>query len=351
LNLDALASALSAVLPSPPPLEPLADKGLAHWHVRLVGTGWLARVPKQSQMDLAAADNLRYQSACFERAAPSGHVPMLHRMLPPSADLPRGALLVQEIEGQPLRGARDVPALMQALAAIHALPLPVSAERAPLLSEANPLAALVTLIQAQAPHLDHPAVPAASARAVKARLAGLVQRMAPQVGACPQRLISFDAHPGNFLIRPDGQAVLVDLEKLRYSYPPLDLAHATLHTSTTWDREVSFELSVSELVRAYDVWARAVGPALAGPCAPALVPLRELMWLWSVTWCAKWLAESGKLPSAGRRAPGEGEDWSTRHSEAALVAHVQDRVTHYLSPACVERLLAEFGSLQQALGG
>lgn len=28
-------------------LAPLADKGLAHWHVRLIGTGLLARIPKQ----------------------------------------------------------------------------------------------------------------------------------------------------------------------------------------------------------------------------------------------------------------------------------------------------------------
>src|SRR5690606_29626754 len=60
------------------PLEPLPDLGLAHAHVRLAGSGVLARIPKQSQMGLAAADNLAYQAACFERAAASGHAPRLH---------------------------------------------------------------------------------------------------------------------------------------------------------------------------------------------------------------------------------------------------------------------------------
>ena len=70
-------------------LKPLADAGLAHAHLRLVGTGVLARVPKQSQLDLPAAANLAYQAACFERAAPSGHVPRLHGVLAPGA--PAGA--------------------------------------------------------------------------------------------------------------------------------------------------------------------------------------------------------------------------------------------------------------------
>ena len=349
MNMDPVYRQLLANLPcgvpAPRGLEPLPDKGLAHWHVQLTGTGWLARIPKQSQMDLAASENLRYQSACFQRAAPSEHVPLLHSVIEPSAGMPRGALLVEEIVGTPASEPHHLAPIMQALAAIHALPVPLPEERTPLLNERNPLAGLVALIDAQARHLDHADVPPASARAVKARLADLAQRMAPAVMACPQRLITFDAHPGNFLITPSGQAVLVDLEKLRYSYPPLDLAHATLYTSTTWDRDASFQLSTEAVARAYEVWAEAVGEAIAGPCRRALVPLRELMWLWSVTWCAKWLAES----AGSHGASGDGEDWSARNSEAALIEHVRERVNDYLSSRCIERLLAEFDELQTVL--
>ena len=124
------------------PLVPLPDKGLAHDHVRLQGTAWLARIPKQSQLGLAARDNLDYQRACFERAAASAHTPALHGVLPPSEQLPRGALLVQAIEGRPARLPHDLPALAAALAAMHALPLPEAAARAPLLNAADPLRAL-----------------------------------------------------------------------------------------------------------------------------------------------------------------------------------------------------------------
>lgn len=326
-------------------VEPLPDKGLAHWHVRLKGTGLLARIPKQSQMALAAQDNLRYQAACFRRAAPSRHVPWLAAEVAPSETLPRGALLVEEIAGEAPSRASQLDAIVRALAAIHALPVPPPEERAPLLDEPDPLAGLVAQIEAQAVHLDHPAVPRASAQRLCSRLRGLATRMAPVVAGCPQRLITFDAHPGNFLITPAGKAVLVDLEKLRYSHPPLDLAHASLYTSTTWDRDVCFELTPQEVARACDTWAKAVGGAIAGPCRAAVVPLRELMWLWSVTWCAKWLAQSARPPDDG----GAGEDWSVQRSEAALVAHVRDRVDHYLAPHTIERVLDELAELPALL--
>ena len=111
------------------PLQLLGDKGLAHHHVRLVGTGWLARLPKQSQMGLGAAANLAYEAACFERAGPSAHVPRLMGHLPPSAALPRGGLLVEEISGRNAVLPQDLPAIAQALAAIHSLPLPAAAEQ------------------------------------------------------------------------------------------------------------------------------------------------------------------------------------------------------------------------------
>ena len=140
--------------------------------------------------------------------------------------------------------------------------------------------------------------------------------------------------------------MLVDLEKCRYSYPGLDLAHATLYTSTTWDIDSHAVLDLADVVGAYATWARAVG-AIASDAAEAWhVPLRRAMWLWSITWCAKWRALSGEAAHASA----DGEDWSTEHSDSALVAHVRGRVDHYLSPAVVAQVLAEFDALDQALG-
>lgn len=325
-------------------LETLPDKGLAHDHVRLVGTGWLARIPKQSQMDLAAADNLAYQRACFERAAPGGHAPVLGGCLPPSGDLPRGALLVEEIAGKPARLPRDLPAIARTLASLHTLPLPPVAARAPLLNAPDPLKALAAEISAQAQHLRAAGVAPAVLQAIERQLQQLLA-LCDRPQRPVRRLIAFDAHPGNYIVRADGRAMLVDLEKCRYSYPGLDLAHATLYTSTTWDAATQAELSLPDLEGFYQTWSDAVGDLAAG-AASWHVPLRRAMWLWSVTWCAKWRVMSPA--EAGAQA--DGEDWSIARSEPALVRHVRNRVDHYLSEAGVQRVLQEFDALGDVLG-
>jgi len=324
-------------------LAPLPDKGLAHDHVRLVGTGVLARVPKQSQMGLQALDNLAYQRACFERAAFSGHTPRLHGWLAPSEHLPRGALLVEEITGRTAQLPQDLDAIAKAMAAWHSLALPAEAARAPLLNADDPLRALVTEIETQAAHLPSAALDAEVSQAIQSQLTQL-RRLCMQGERPARRLIAFDGHPGNFLVRADGSAVLVDLEKCRYSYPALDLAHATLYTSTTWDADSHAVLTPDETIGFYRRWTQAVGDAV--PEAQAWhVPLRRAMWLWSVTWCAKWRVLSGQASVAGA----DGEDWSTERSEAALVAHVRDRVDHYLGKTVVQQMLDEFDVLEREL--
>ena len=325
--------------------EPLPDKGLAHWHVRLPGSGLLARVPKQSQMDLPAAANLAYQAACFARTAPSGHVPRLHAVLPPSENLPRGALLVEEIVGRPVRLPDDMPAVVQALAAIHALPLLPEAERPPLLNPADPMAALLHEIAQQAQHLDAAQLPAASRAGIDAVWARLRAASSQRTQPWPQRLIAFDAHPGNFLLRTDGSAVLVDLEKARYGVAALDVAHATLVTSTTWDIDSRFELNPAQVLDAYSRWQQALGAECAGDPRDWLLA-RSAMWLWSVTWCAKWRV----CAEQAGRSSGDGEDWSTDHSEQRLALHVRGRIDAYLSAAGVDSVRAELAALTQALG-
>jgi hypothetical protein len=323
------------------PLAPLSDKGLAHHHVRLVGTGWLARVPKQSQLGLGAAEALAYEACCYTRAAPSAHVPRVAGTLPAGETLPRGALLVEEVAGRAARLPADLPAIARALAAIHALALPAPAARAQLLDAADPLAALREEIDAQAAYCDA----AALSPAVHAAIARTRERLAlrcAQPARPARRLIAFDGHPGNFLVRDDGRAILVDLEKARYSYPPLDLAHATLYTSTTWDVDTYAELSLDEVIGAYAAWQRACD--LGEAMRPWFVPLREAMWLWSLTWCAKWRVLS---PRAARHGS-DGEDWSSAKSSDALIAHVRDRVDCYLGEPAVQRVLREFEQLERA---
>ncbi|MES2838993.1 MAG: hypothetical protein V4794_01800 [Pseudomonadota bacterium] len=57
-----------------------------------------------------------------------------------------------------------------------------------------------------------------------------------------------------------------------------------------------------------------------GPTAAAAQawhgPLHLAMWLWSITWCAKWRA----LSSASAQVGADGEDWSSERSEPALAS-------------------------------
>ena len=360
---DTLLTALHAALATSghpwasSPLERLKDKGLAHDHVRLCGTGVLARIPKQSQLQLGAQDNLAYLVACFERASVAGHAPRLNGVLPPSPHLPRGALLVEEIVGRNAVLPGDLGLIVQALASIHAMPLPKVAQRHPLINAPDPLKAMLDEVTEQARHLPAAAVGREVESVIEEELARLQKACAQS--ARPQRhLIAFDGHPGNFIIRGTAtlhgstqsaslaEAVLVDLEKCRYSYPGFDLAHATLYTSTTWDLDSHAVLAVEDVLAAYATWSATLGTQTADATQAWHVPLRRAMWLWSVTWCAKWRALSGYAAHASA----DGEDWSAENSGSALVTHVRGRVDHYLSPAVVGQVLEEFEALDQAMG-
>ena len=325
-------------------LELLPDSGLAHTHVRLVGHSALARIPKQSQMKLAADANLAYEAACFERVVRSGHTPALLSVLPPSAALPRGALIVEEIVGRAAVLPGDLASIVTALARIHQLPLPDKEARAPLVAAADPMTELLAEIEAQAAYLDAAKIDKAARCCIDAEI-DRYRSLCAQPSRPPLSLILFDAHPGNFLVRDDGRAVLVDLEKCRYGHASLDLARATLYTSTTWDMASSAVLGVNAVAGAYAAWSREMG-ASAAASQDWHLPLRRAMWLWSVTWCAKWRVAS----TAARSVAAEGEDWSAQLSQPALIAHVRGRVDHYLSTAIVERVLGEIDALEKAMG-
>ncbi|HET7528600.1 MAG TPA: hypothetical protein VFK10_21855, partial [Burkholderiaceae bacterium] len=205
-----------------------------------------------------------------------------------------------------------------------------------------PLRALRDEIETQAAYLDGAGLAPASRARVDTHRAAL-RRLCDESPRPPKRLIAFDAHPGNFLLRDDGAAVLVDLEKARYSHPPLDLAHATLYTSTTWDLDVHAELTLQQVADTYAAWAGCSDDAAA--YRRWLVPLRAAMWLWSVTWCAKWRVLSPRAASGDSA----GEDWSSDHSAAALIAHVRERVDCYLSAPIIERIVDEFVALEPLL--
>ncbi|SMF39059.1 Predicted kinase, aminoglycoside phosphotransferase (APT) family [Tistlia consotensis] len=350
LDLDRLAEALAG---EPRyggrPLAPLTDKGLAHDHVRLPGSGLLLRIPKQSQFGYAAADNLAYQAACFERVAASGHGPRLDGVIAPGPGLPMGALAVEEIAGRPAVLPSDLPALAEALAAVHALGLPPADKRPPLEDHEDPVAGALAEIRFQAGYLGRAEdLDLETARLLRAELAWAEAFAAEAAGhAQPRRLVLTDTHPGNFLVRPDGRAVIVDLEKALYGAPAIDLAHATVFTSTTWDLESRAELTVEEVAGFYQRYLEAAGPEAAGSLRPWLLPLRRILALRALTWCVLWSVEHRRE----RRdlAASAGRDWAAGRSDEALIAHVAGRVAEYLRPATVEAMGREAAALGQLL--
>ena len=164
----------------------------------------------------------------------------------------------------------------------------------------------------------------------------------PHLSDAAPTLISFDTHPGNFLIHDDGRAVLVDLEKCRYGLPGIDLAHTSLYTSTTWDVSSQAVLSLSDVISFYRRWQANMDKS---PDTNTLVACRRATWLWSLTWCAKWRAQHLNAKDAQQR----GEDWSAELTDPAVIDHVRDRVEHYLSLPTIDHVHSELQCLQATL--
>jgi aminoglycoside phosphotransferase (APT) family kinase protein len=323
------------------PLQPLADTGLAHAHVSLGDSGQLLRIPKQSQVNLAPDKHLAHEAACFQSAAPSLVTPALHRVLPVSPVLPKGALVLDYIEGEPLALPEHLTPLGQSLAAIHRVSTKPDLRRRLSLPE-DPLVSMVREVRTQAEFLGRAGVSGEVQERLHAELDAAAEAASVKQRP-PETLITFDAHPGNFLVDRQDIAWMVDLEKCRISYPGFDLAHGTLYTSTTWDMNSHAVLGLDDIALVYAEWEKAFGPG-AGDYRPWHVPLRRLMWLWSTTWCAKWLALS---PEASK--PDGGQNWSETNNEDALNAHVRNRANYYLEPEVIDGVTAEFKELDRLL--
>ncbi|MBI3513497.1 MAG: aminoglycoside phosphotransferase family protein [Proteobacteria bacterium] len=316
--------------------EELAADGIAHAHVRVRGYGRLVRIPRFSQVASDARAHLDYQAVCFARAAPAGVTPRLFGMLEPAAGLPMGGLVVEEILGRVPDLVRDLPALAASLARLHGLALPPPPERPPLVDHtADPLAGARAHLARQAKGLDDDATAAVLAPAARAILLEELAALAPlldRLGVAPQpaSLIAFDCHPGNFLVEPSGRAVLVDLERVQYGTPASDLAHATLPTSTLWDRRVDVALPRPALETFYAAYRGALDADRAAQLRPWLAPFRRLIFLRSATWFVRFLGET----RAGR--------WSAGSLDPDFLAEVERRIRALLEPARLDAIRDEW---------
>lgn len=323
-------------------LVPMRTKGLVHEHVRIRGASSVIRVPRLSHWGFAPEKHIAYQAACFGRAAASGRTPRLHGVIAPGAGAPYGALIVDEIIGRPPRLAGETTALADTLAAIHALPVPPAGERAPLPVHDDPVAATVAVIRNQAAFLPEAELPPNSRRVIGEELAW-AERFAAESKAAdqPLALVGTDTHPGNFMIDRRGHAIFVDLEKTLYGHPAIDLAHASLYTSTMWDADCAAALAPDEVRAFYARYLGAVPRAAADRLRPWLEPMRRLTWLRTTTWAVRWRVLSARAPGKD----GETEatrGWSAEARDPALIASIRARIADYFDPATIARIRAEW---------
>jgi len=311
-------------------LAPMTAKGVNHDHYRVSRRGLVLRVPRATPWSGDAAAQLASEAAAFERAAPSRATPQLAAVLRSTPGLPRGALLVEEIVGRVPRLPQDLPVLAEALARLHSLPIPPPSRRPPLPNhgERGPMVETLDFIGRQREFIPTVPLAAATRDALNDEFAW-AQRFAVGLDeeSQPLALVGTDTHPGNFVVREDGAAVLVDLERVCYGSPEIDLAHTTLYTSTTWDLEVQAVLERADVEAFYRHYLRTIGTERGAALRPLLLPARRLTWLRTMMWAVRWraLAEQNGLALDPR-----------------LAEHIHRRLDDFFAPATVARVRAEW---------
>lgn len=325
-------------------LEPMRVKGLVHEHIRIRGRGVVVRVPHWSQFGFAPLDNLAYQTACFERAGPSGATPRLRAVVPICEGLPYGALVVDDIVGRMPRLPDDLPAMAECLSAIHSLPVPDMDARAPLYVHSDPVAGTLGFIRTQAAFLSEVGLRTEAMHQIQDEIAWaekFAQRVAGE--AQPITLVATDTHPANFLVEegPTARAVFVDLEKALYGSPAIDLAHSSVYTSTMWDKDIAVALDKDQVAMFYRHYLDRVPTELAERLGSWLSPMRRLTWLRTTTWCAKWTVESAREEPATAQG-GQASGWAARRRDPAMIAAVRARIADYFDPETIARIRSEW---------
>jgi aminoglycoside phosphotransferase (APT) family kinase protein len=317
-------------------LKPLPATGTAHGHVRLPND-LLARVAYAHEGDPTAAARLAVQAEAFRHLAPAARTPRLHDVILPRPGLPGGALIVDYIEGRAPHLPDELGALADTLVRIHSLPLPAPGSSIP--RQKNLFLETLAAIEQNALRFLDKAVPDSGARAEIADELGLMRSMAMGFAkaAQPLAVALADTHPGNFLVDRDGIAWFVDLEKVHVGSPAIDLAHATLATSTLWHPDVGKALSRAEVQGFYTLYLEKVGRRRAAELEPWLQPMRRLTWLRTTLFMARW-----RVQTRQPRDPGEPTQWSDAALAPAMKAHIDARIDQCFGREMIQSIRAEW---------
>ena len=235
--------------------------------------------------------------------------------------MPGGALIVDFNDGRAPRLPDELDLMADTLARIHALPLPPAS--APIPRQGNPFLETLDAIELSAMRFLDKAVPDASARAEIADELRAMRGLVPVLGrkVQPLTVALADTHPGNFIVDRADIAWFVDLEKVHVGSPAIDLAHATLPTSTLWHPDVGKRLTAAEIQRFYESYLARIGAEKVEAMRPWLVPMRRLTWLRTTLFMARWRVET-RSP----RDPLNPSQWSDAGLDPNMKAHVDARI-------------------------
>ncbi len=314
--------------------EKLPATGTAHGHVRL-RDGRLARIAYAHEGDPTAAARLHQQAEAFRWLEPAGCTPRLHEVIEPREGLPGGALIVDFIQGHAPRLPDELDAMAESLAAIHALPLPPATSAIP--RQKDPVAETLEGIGLNATRFLDKAVPDPDAQAEIRDELRAVRGLASDLGPQPLTIALADTHPGNFIVDGRGTAWFVDLEKVHVGSPAIDLAHATLPTSTLWHPDVGKRLTRSEVQGFYDDYLALLPREKAAALAPWLMPMRRLTWLRTTLFMARWRVET-RAP----RDPSNAGQWSDSGLEPRMKRHIDVRIDQCFSVEMIRAIRSEW---------
>jgi aminoglycoside phosphotransferase (APT) family kinase protein len=316
--------------------ETLPATGTAHGHVRL-RDGRLARVAYAYENDPTAAARLDVQAEAFRYLQITGRTPRLHEVVAPQPGLPGGALIVDFIDGRAPRLPDELGAMAETLAKIHALPLPPA--DSPIPRQKNPFLETLDAIELNAMRFLDKAVPDSGSRAEIAEELRLMRGMALAFAKRPQPLAVAlaDTHPGNFIVDRAGVAWFVDLEKVHVGSPAIDLAHATLPTSTLWHPDVGKLLTRDEVQAFHYSYLSRVTRKTADALKPWLQPMRRLTWLRTTLFMARWRVET-RAP----RDPSNAGQWSDSGLEPRMRQHIDVRIDHCFDRDVIRGIRSEW---------
>lgn len=316
--------------------EALPATGTAHGHVRLKD-GRLARIAYAYEDDPTAAARLHQQAEAFRHLAPAGRTPKLHEAIEPRPGLLGGALIVDFIDGRAPRLPDELDAMADALARLHSLPFP--APGSPIPRQENPFRSTLDVVEQGAQRFLDKAVVDLGARGEIIEELELMREMARVLAHRPQPLsiALADTHPGNFIVDRAGIAWFVDLEKIHVGSAAIDLAHATLPTSTVWHPDVGKILSLAEVAHFYETYLAQIGETRAAELRPWLQPMRRLTWLRTTLFMARW-----KVQTEAPRDPSDPSQWSDAGLSPAMRDHLRSRIALSFERETIRSIRAEW---------